>query len=366
MSRLMQKLSERLANERDEYVAAELVAKQAAYFARIGGFEEARGRIALVRSGFNDGRSGRVTAFVMIAEALLAHYESLGENARDRIMRAQLLGDVMRDSEVIALASAWRAHIEYEASAFDVAALCIRKALSLVDEQSHGAKTRCAIVLFNAQSFVGDRDRAQAWFMQGREHALADGDQASIEALVHNKATYAVAQLWINRCRGLSDPKLERLTRLEVQSARNLQELVRIAAHQAFIDLSECNLCVLEGRYDEALDLLDKIKGRGPFPAKHFNEEFARLLCTYCLVRTGQAEAAVAEFSSIREAVWSDLDVDDRLVAAWLLHELACADGRFGLTALAAAALEQALEEHRIETDRVRRVFGEFEAAKAD
>jgi tetratricopeptide (TPR) repeat protein len=361
MSRLMQRLADQLAVERDEYRAAELVARQAAYLARTGAFDLAREKIAQVRVTFNDGRSGRVTALLMIAEALLAHFESLGPQARDRIMRAQLLGDVMRDAEVIALASAWRAHIEYEGSAFDVAALSLRKALGAMDDRNLSARTRCSIVLFNAQSFVGNRSSAQAWFMKGREHALSDGDQASIDALLHSKASYGVAHLWVNRCRGEGDDQLLQLTRSEIKSARNLQQLVRIGAHQAFIDLSECNLCVLEGRFEDGLQLLRKLKGDGPFPARHFNEDFARLLEAYCLVRIGQTDTALHSFSETRDAAWSDLDVDDRLVAAWLLHELAVADSRFGAEALAAAALRQADEEHRVEVARVGRVFDEFE-----
>jgi tetratricopeptide (TPR) repeat protein len=364
MSRLMQRLAERLSVEQDEYVAAELIAKQAAYLARTGDFEGARDKVKLVRARFFDGRSGRVTALLMIAEALIAHYESLGENARDRIMRAQLLGDVMRDREIIALASAWRAHIEFEASAFDIAALSLRKALAVVDEQDHGAIARCAIVLFNAQSFVGNRETAQAWFMKGRDHALSDGDQASIDALVHNKATYGVAQLWVDRCTAREELQLGPLTRTEVQSARNLQELIRVSAHGSFIDLTECNLCILEGKFNEALALLTKLEGRGPFPAKHFNASFAGLLGTYCLMRIGESEQATDRFASVQDAVWSDLDVDDRLVASWILNELASSDNGFGSAELAAAALAQAREEHRIETDRVQRLFEEFGTTK--
>jgi tetratricopeptide (TPR) repeat protein len=361
MSRLMKRLADELAVERDEFKVAELVARQAAYLARTGAFDLAREKIARVRATFNDGRSGRVTALLMIAESLLAHFESLGPQARDRIMRAQLLGDVMRDAELIALASAWRAHVEYEASAFDVAALSLRKALGAIDDRNLAARTRCSIVLFNAQSFVGNRTRAQTWFMKGREYALADGDQASIDALLHSKASYGVAHLWVNRCRGQTDEQLLQLTRSEVKSARNLQKLVRIDAHQAFIDLSECNLCVLEGRYEDGLELLRKLKGDGPFPTRHFNQAFALLLETYCLVQVGQTDAALDSFSQTQDAVWSDLDVDDRLIAAWLIHELATADSRFGSVDLAIAALRQADEEHRVEVARVGRVFDEFE-----
>lgn len=358
MSPLMQRLAQQLREEQDEYKQAEIVARQAAYHARIGEFEEARALIAKVRLRFGDGRSGRVTALVMVAEGLLAHYEELSSHSRDRLMRAQLLGDVMRDQQIIALASAWRAHVEYESSSFDIAAHALRKAISAADKDDHAARARCCMVLYNALVFVGERDSAQEYFLIGRSHAISDGDQASIDALLHNKATYGVAHLWVQKCLGVpSTEKQLQLTRVEVESSRNLQQLVRIGAHEAYIDLSECNLCVLEGRFGAALDLLDKVRSGGPYPQGHFNNEFAQLLAAFCHVREGRVEDGLAAFDLARNASWGSLDVDDRLTVTWIGCELAKADERFGSQELAAAALSQSAEEYKVEVDRVRRLF---------
>lgn len=354
----MQRLAQELSGETDEYKQAEIVARQAAYSARIGDFQEARALIAKVRSRFGDGRSGRVTALVMVAEGLLAHYEELSSHARDRLMRAQLLGDVMRDQEIVALASAWRAHVEYESSSFDIAAHSLRKAISAADNHDHAALSRCCIVLYNALAFVGERDSAQEYFVKGRSHALSCGDQAGIDALLHNKATYGVAQLWVQKCLGVpSAEKQLQLTRVEVESSRNLQQLVRIGAHEAYIDLSECNLCVLEGRYAAALDLLARVRSGGPYPPGHFNDDFAHLLAAYCHVREGRVSDGLAAFDLVRDASWGNLDVDDRLTVTWIGLELANADERFGSRQLAAAALSQSAEEYKVEVDRVRRLF---------
>lgn len=362
MSRLLQRLSDQLSIERDEYVRGELIASQAAYLARIGDFASARERIATVRATFYDGRSGRVTALLMIAEALLAHFESLSIEARDRVMRAQLLGDVMRDAQIIALASAWRAHIEFEFSSFDVAALSLRKALAVIPEGDHSAWSRCCIVLFNALSFVGDRDRAQAWFLRGHKHAVADGDQAGIDALLQSRASYDVAQAWVGRCLEKDSEKLLRTARAEVASARNLQQLVRVQAHQDYIELAECNLWLLEGRYGEALAWLSRLDSAGPFPSGHFTEAIGHVMAAYCQLRLGNLDAAVAAFDQARDKSWGGIDVDDRLIVSWMTRELARVSPRFIAADLAEAGFNQAAEEYQVEVARVANVFSGFAA----
>lgn len=360
MSRLLQRLTDQLSVERDEYVRGELIASQAAYLARIGDFASARERIATVRSTFYDGRSGRVTALLMIAEALLAHFESLSMEARDRAMRAQLLGDVMRDPQIIALSSAWRAHIEFEFSSFDVSALALKKALAVIRDSDHSAWSRCCIVLYNAHSFVGDRDTAQRWFLQGHTHAVADGDQASIDALLQSRASYDVAQAWVGRCLNKGSEKLLLTARAEVASARNLQQLVRVQAHQDYIELAECNLQILEGRHSEALEYLSRLSSAGPFPPGHFTESIGHVMEAYCLLGLGNLDAAVDAFAKARNASWGDIDVDDRLIVSWMTRELARASPRFLNAELAEAGFNQAAEEYEVEVARVAKVFSGF------
>ena len=122
MSKLLKSLEDRIAVESSEYVRAELRAKRAACLARIGDFDEARKEIASIRETFGDGRSGRVTVLVMIAEGLVLHFESLSGLAIDRVMRALMLAQAGRDQELIALTSAWKAYFDFERSDFETAA----------------------------------------------------------------------------------------------------------------------------------------------------------------------------------------------------------------------------------------------------
>jgi tetratricopeptide (TPR) repeat protein len=346
VSRLISRIEEQLLNETDPYVRAELEAKRASYLARVGRFLESGEAIANVRRAFGDGRSGRVTALVMIAEGLLIHYEKLGSGATDRVTRSQLLGHAMKDREVVALASAWRGYLEFEDSKFDAAFRSIKQAFDNARPEDHAVWTRCAIVMSLGFALCGQLSDSQHWFMEGREHALQDGDQASIDALLHNKAAFGVAWLWAQKCKGSVDESALRRARMELASARSLQGLADVRAHSAYVDLSEARLSLLEGQYETALADLEAIASAGPFPARHFNESVLALEVAYCHASLGRVDMAIEALSKVDDDAIAALDVDDRLVAAWIAAELSQIDERIGERSQRADVLASTIEEH--------------------
>lgn len=360
MSKLILHIEEQLVTESDPYRRAELEAKRASYWARVGRFQEAEDSIASIRKVFGDGRSGRVTAFVMLAEALVLYYQKLAPMASDRVARAQLLGQAMKDREVIALASAWRGFFEFEGSRFESALRSIQQACEYAREDDHASWTRSAIVISLCFSLCGQITESNYWFSKGRDHALKEGDQASIDALLYNKAAFGVAWLCALRCKGPVDPSPIRLARMELNSARNLQGLVRVAAHSSYIDLSDARLCILEGRFDFAFQALEAVAGAGPFPVGHFNNSLLALEMAFCHASLGRTSDALEAFSKFDSESISALDVDDRLVAAWIMHELSSRDPRFGEPEKRASALAHATEEQDRAVDSLLSLLGPF------
>lgn len=359
MSQLLLRIDERLLVETDPAQRAELVARQAGYLARVGRFAESREKIAELRLVFADGRSGRVTAFIMLAEGLVQHYEQLGSNAADRIARAQLLGQAMRDREVVSITSAWRAHLEFEESKFELAAKSIRLAHQNADANDHATHARCAIVLFNAFALCGNRKASQYWFLNGRDHALKLGDQASLDALLHSKAVFGVAWLRSQNCKGIEDAALLKMARAEISSARNLQNLTRVGAHANYINLCDARLQIMEGNFQSAKDLLTLIRNDGPYPTGHFSQGLIDLEIAYCDCRLYRIEAAVDVFSKLQPDLLDSLDVDDRLVAAWMTLELEKLDIQSGD---AKNRLSRAIDEYDALLERLTEVFAEFTA----
>lgn len=360
MSKLLSSLEERLAVETNEYLRAELLAKKAAYLARTGVFEDARAVIASVRSQFGDGRSGRVTVLLMLAEGLLLHFESLNVGALDRLMRAQVLAQAGRDQELIALTSAWKGYLEFEKSAFDSAARSIALASTTASDDDHATRSRVASVLFTAFALCGDTSTAQTYFLSGREHAVKHGDQAALDALLHNKAVFGAARLRASNCVEPIKGEALAFARTEVNSAKNLQQLARIKSLATYIELAEARLSILERRFDYALGRLEQLQGTGPFPKGHFGVDLGLIEQAYCLGQLGKIDEALERSEHSRDKDLSDFDVDDRLVAAWQLDALADMDERFGSKAVRAANLREARDAYLSMTAQVSTAFAAF------
>ena len=323
MSQLLERLQRELAQLDDPVAAAETRARIAANLARLGRFDAARKAIDELRQIFGAGQSGRATVWIMLAEGLIQHYEDLSPTAIDRITRAQVLGVAMGYSTVIALASAWKAHIEFETSNFSAMIGSLSLATQNVGEAEHDAQTRLAIVLSNSFMICGDRVQGQKWFMRGREHAVKNGDQASIEALLYNRVAFTLAWFRVLNCgSGITAEELKRL-RLEIDSARNLQDLTRITALANHVKLLDARLMILEGRYEDAIFALGAIRTQLPFAQHNFDQLFIDLEIFFCRIQMDESATPGSSLDILVDRRLGDLDIDERIVAAWMRFRIA-------------------------------------------
>jgi len=148
------------------------------------------------------------------------------------------------------------------------------------------------MVLSDSFLLCGENRSAQSWFMHSRYHAITLGDQASIEALQYNRAAFRLARLRAARCTAHVDDDQLSMLRVEIASAKNLQLLTRAAALTDFIHLCEARFLILEQRYDQAIDALEKIRGARPFAEYNFNQSFIDLEIAFCLKWLNRADEA--------------------------------------------------------------------------
>lgn len=329
MSQLLKRLQLELSTASDPLTRAELLARISGHFSRIGNFSEARQCIADLRRDHAGERSGPATVWIMLAEGLLHLFSDLNPLAFDRVSRAQMLSLAMKYSPAIALASAWKAHLEFESSKFDAMVNSIRLGLEHADAEDHDSRVRLAIVLSNAFMIAGDRAASHGWFTKARHHAVINGDQASIEALLYNRTAFSVAAIRIGRC--IEDvPQVDlAITRKEVESATNLQDLTGIRALTNHIYLWSARLSMLERNFPKALSDLTNARRGVPFADYNFSQQMIDLELAYCLAHLGQLEEAFLVFEAVDLESMGRLDLDERLVVASMLRELEVISDQF-------------------------------------
>ncbi len=330
MSRFLTRLDMEWKLQTNDFSRAEIRARQAGYFARIGNFDQAMAIVAELRKQFGDGHSGRVTIWIMISEALIHHYNNLDLIALDRVMRAQFLSHLMQDSQLDAIASAWRAHIEFDHSKFNEMFVSLCRAIRAADENNTDALSRVSNVVCKAALLCGESSLAKSQFLLGREYALRDGDQAGVEALQHNKAAFRLSRIRSSRCFGDIDVAEIKETRVEIETAKSLQNLTGISALSSYIELCQARLLLVEGRFKDAIDRLKGIKGSGPFPVGSFNPEIIELEIAYCHSSLGEFDEAEKVLDGREFLNIGELDPDEQMVVRWTQLQLSIQNTRFG------------------------------------
>jgi hypothetical protein len=312
------RLSNDLAIETDPGGRAELLARLAGHLARVGEFDQANLVLGDLRKAFADGRNGRATVWMMLAEGLVQLFLEEQDKALDRIKRSQALGLAMQYPAIVAAASAWKAHIELSRTDLSAMAQSLRIAFDNVDAEDHDTHTRLAMVLFNSFMTCGNRAEAQKWFLCAHDRAVRNGDQASIEGLLYNRATFGLAYLRAENCFG--EVALDDLSfvRLEMESARNLQLLVRGTTFLNQIDLWLARLLILEKRYPEAIEKLEHVRSTSPFAENNFSQSFVDLEVGFCKSNIARETDSQDALLTLNNESFEHLQVDERLVAEWM------------------------------------------------
>lgn len=322
MSQLLLRLDQLIATASSKHELAELKVKKACYLSRTGYFDQAKQLIAEARADFGLGQSGRISAWIMLAEGITEFFSNPGAAAKDRIARSELIAVAIGDREIGAIACAWKALIEFELSNFELMASSLRKAFKLTDKPNLEARGRIAIVLSDCLYVCGDREGGQDWFMESRNCALEAGDQATIDALLYNKAAFASASLRVQRCFGPLESRWVDVNLLEVNSALNFQRMARILSVNHLIVLALARVLILKGEYVAAIEKLREVRYSGPFASYNFDQAVIDLEIAYCLLKSGSNDEAQRQIDGIADVDLGGLDIDERLVVSWVIKEI--------------------------------------------
>lgn len=326
-SRLMARLDEAIARERHPLQRACLQAERAGFLARQGQLGAARVVVSQLKQQFATPPPG-LSAWLALVEGLIDHYERLAPSARDRVQRAHALSCTPGLTALHALTAAWLAHLEYVGD--DVVAMTrhVREALTAADTQHHSARSRATLVVAEAYHYAGRVETADPWYARSRHHAQADGDQAHLSALMHNRAWLHANELRAQALFGDERaPPGVAPALLGAESVAHLDSVIGAASLDALLPMLRAQLCVLAGRYADAAGLF----------AAHFDAAMhqglaaqrASLLAdwAWCACAAGDAAAAARDAEGA-EAALAACDIEDRALAQARLARVWAALGR--------------------------------------
>jgi tetratricopeptide (TPR) repeat protein len=310
-SRLLTQLAARIAATPDPVEAACLRAQRSIYLARQGQRDEAAAIVSAIRDDFGRAPNAVVTAWISLAEALNHFYSNPGPQAMVRLKRAHALGRAMNHPVLVPLCAAWLAHMEFNANHMEAMLQHAGEALRLAQPAHHAALARVSLVIADAFHFAGRFDLAKEWYAAVREHALAEGDDAMISAMLHNIATFRANNVRLSDAFGAKDPGLAARAMLEAESTKNFDLGIGTTSLSLFVPLLRAQLLTIEGQYANALELFT---GNLEFAE---TQGMARLLTSFyadsawCNVNLGNVEESRRNIKTAVAFAGNSSDPDD-------------------------------------------------------
>ena len=348
-SRLLARLDAALAASKDVVDKACLRAERAAFIARQGHLADAQAEIDKLHRVFDTHAVARLSAWLHFAQAMHGLY-ALG-GGRDALQRAHALSRAAHVPRLSALCAAWQAQFDYAAHALPAMVEHLVDALTTINVEDHAVSARAHLVLACALHYAGRLDLAQPWYTSARVHALADGDEAALSALLHNQAGIRGTESRLEVLFGGAEPSHQAL--LGAESAAHYDAGVGTASLAAWVPMLRAPLLVSEGAYAQALQLYEL----------HFDTAMAQGLArqracfvadmAWCRFQLGQIDDLQEQIAQVQAALLQDCDVDDRAWAQARMAQLWRALGDEGLAAQAQAQAWAHVASHRIEQQRV-------------
>lgn len=319
--------------------------RSAIHLARQGSRADAHFLIQRVRTAFGKDLHIDVASWVMLAEGVLHFSKAEMFQAYDRIRRGYGLAVALRTETARPTCAAWMALIEFNACKYDEMFEHLAEALADAPPDDHGALGRACGVVADAYQLAGRYDCSRPWYEKTRLHATAEGDQATLSAMLYNVAVFRTANLRLaDAFGGVNATELKRAT-MEADSSLGYDYAVGTSTFVSLGPMMYGQLLALEKRFPDASKLLDEIIEKNLQPP-----ELALLLCdrAWCYSELNRTEDAEATLLRANNHL---VDLKDKDDVAYGHQRLAKVAERCGQSSLAARLSEVALaayNEHNI------------------
>jgi len=301
-SRLLTRLDTEILAERDPLRADLLRAERAAYLIRQGQTDEAKSVLTKLHQKYDGRPNVQMSAWLSLAESLASYLNDLEPRA---------LSEAAGLAGTQALSAAWLAQMEYGRHDFAAMAGYLRETLRLAAADHHGARSRASMVVALSLHLCGQMSIATDWYMNARDHAAAEGDDATISALMHNMSWLRMHSLRQEQVGGPVDGSAGLHARIGVESTVIYDQLKGISTLAPLKPILQAQIHALEGRPIEALALFDKHMGLQP-------DGMSRFHCTvladraWCLSQVGRTIDARSAAIDAEGSFLKETQVDDR------------------------------------------------------
>lgn len=332
-SRLLAKLDAAIAAAPNPIEAKCLRAERAGLLARQGQLEAAKAVIDELQAQLAWQPNKPLQAWVALAEGLHGYYSELGRGAQASIEEAyHLAREAGGPKRLQALVAAWLANMAFANDDMPRMATLLRESFAMARPEHHGARARAALVAGYALHFAAHSARAQPWYEASRRHAIAEGDETHLSALMHNQAWMRASQARLallfdadSADAAHADAVAHAL--MGAESIGHYDAGVGTASLGSLVPMLRAQMLTAQGRWPAALELFENY-----FDAA-LADGLTRLApClladrAWCEWHNGHSRKAQALAGAAEQALAQPCDTDDRAMATARLAQVYAALG---------------------------------------
>ena len=308
--RLVDRLDAFIARHPESFEGDCARAERACYWARQGQYEQATAELDALRRRYEAQPDPAISTWLSLADGLMSHFTDMGVPARDKMRRAHALSSAGRLLPLHSLSSAWLAHMDYTRMDFESMVRHLGQALHLAAADHHSARSRGNLVAAQALHFAGRLDLALPWYQRARTHANAEGDDATISAIMFNMASLRGSNLRQVALTGEGNAMEGVYALMSAEATVSFDE--RTGAHSAMpvLPLLRAQILALQGDPVQALAVyeanLNPVPGMGRMRCANLADQ------AWCRSQVGQLHAARADALAAEASLGSDTQLDDR------------------------------------------------------
>ncbi len=288
-------------------------AELAAYLARLGRFGEARAALDSLREHARRQPRVELSAWIHLAEGLFSYFSNVGASKADGVQRAYALCLAAGLDELRATCAAWLAQWDYVRVDMLNLARHVREALQLASESNHSALSRASLVAAQALHVSARPDLALVWYRRARDHAIADHDDVTVSALMHNMAWIRMLLMRQAILSGQGDASAGRHALMNAESTAHFDQLLGDSSWQELKPILRAQILSLQGDASQALVLyeahLDGLESTSRLQANLLADK------AWCQTESGQIQAARDCAARAILSLEYTTDADDRAAA---------------------------------------------------
>lgn len=311
-SRLLTGIEAEIAAARSDVAADCARAKRACFLVRVGRIEEASIELTSLRDRYRQTPVAEIAARLNLTEGLIRFFSGATAPALDKIRRAHAIATTANLPKVVALSSAWLAHLEFSLLQVDAMVVHLRESFVNADGDDHEALSRASLVAGVATHSSYRYDLAKRWYTQTRVHAAAEGDDATLSALLHNMTSMGVMNLRQAVLTGKGESRLALDALMGADSTSSYDDLKGMLGLETWVPLLRAYMASLVNEPCNAIALyarhLEQAKSEGQ--GRMLSYIYADM--AWCHLQLGEVELARSEADEALRSLAVETQIDDR------------------------------------------------------